>query len=208
MTTTSGHPATADRQTLRRHGRQVAPGEVIVARALEAVTGGAVAVPDPAAPVHLQFRRFAGCPVCNLHLRSIAQRYDEIVAAGLREVVVFHAPDHELAPHVDGLPFPVVADPDKVLYREFGVESSLRSLLDPRAWPGIVKAVAAALIAVLGGTGRAPRAMPHGGRFGLPADLLVDVDGRVLAVKYGTHANDQWSVDELLAHARDHRRGA
>jgi hypothetical protein len=28
----------------------------------------------------------------------------------------------------------------------------------------------------------------------------------VIAAKYGKHANDQWSVDELLAHARDAAR--
>jgi hypothetical protein len=35
----------------------------------------------------------------------------------------------------------------------------------------------------------------------LPADFLIGSDGRVLARKLGTHANDQWSVDEVLAHA-------
>jgi hypothetical protein len=28
-------------------------------------------------------RRFAGCPICNLHLREIARRHDELVAAGI-----------------------------------------------------------------------------------------------------------------------------
>ena len=43
---------------------------------------------------------------------------------------------------------------------------------------------------------------PHGGRFGLPADFLVGTGGRILAVKYGQHADDHWTVDELLALAR------
>jgi hypothetical protein len=29
-------------------------------------------------------------------------------------------------------------------------------------------------------------------------DLLISRDGQVAAVKYGIHAYDQWSVDELL----------
>jgi hypothetical protein len=37
------------------------------------------------------------------------------------------------------------------------------------------------------------------GSFGLPADFLVGPDGIVRAVKYGVHADDQWSVDEVLA---------
>lgn len=40
---------------------------------------------------------------------------------------------------------------------------------------------------------------------GLPADFLIAPDGRVLACTYGAHANDQWSVDDLLllAHLPD-----
>jgi len=96
--------------------------------------GEPVALPDPNLLVHLQFRRFAGCPVCNLHLRSIVQRYAEITSAGVREVVVFHSSAAELREHVAGLPFAVVPDPQKRLYREFGVESAKRALLSPRAW--------------------------------------------------------------------------
>jgi hypothetical protein len=44
-----------------------------------------------------------------------------------------------------------------------------------------------------------PSTNPHGGRFGLPADFLIAPDGRVLACKYGSHAYDQWSVDEIIA---------
>jgi hypothetical protein len=43
---------------------------------------------------------------------------------------------------------------------------------------------------------------PTGGRFGLPADLLIDEHGEVLAVKYGRHAYDQWSLGALLAPGR------
>ena len=46
------------------------------------------------------------------------------------------------------------------------------------------------------------KANPHGGRTDLPADFLIAPDGRVRACKYGAHANDQWSVDEMLALAR------
>ena len=80
----------------------------------------------------MQFRGFAGYPVCNLQLRSVVRRHDEILAASIREVVIFHSNQEELRPHVKGLPFAVVADPEKKLYVRFGVESGVRSLLDPR----------------------------------------------------------------------------
>ncbi len=172
----------------------------ISAREWETVLGGAVRVPDPLGLVHLQFRRFAGCPVCNLHLRSIVQRHDEITAHGITEVVVFHSSNAELRPHVADLPFAVVGDPRKRLYGEFGVESAARSVLDPRAWGAIARGVVRDLGPVL--RGRRPLPKPEGGRLGLPADFLIAPDGTVVAEKLGQHAYDQWSVDELLTHAQ------
>jgi hypothetical protein len=43
------------------------------------------------------------------------------------------------------------------------------------------------------GRERGPAATPHGGRLGLPADILIARDGRVAAAEYGEHAYDQWS---------------
>ena len=84
------------------------------------------------------------------------------------------------------------------LYKEFGVGSGLRALLNPRA-----------LLMVLPNVIRVfPRlpGMPPSGKsaLGLPADFLIASNGRVLACQYGAHADDQWSVDELLSLARQH----
>ena len=176
----------------------VRPGDVLSARELVSVSGERVRLPDEKDLVHLQLRRFAGCPICHLHLRSFVRRRDEVAAAGVREVVVFHSPVSELAPHANGFPFPLIADPERRLYRELGVESSPRALLDPRAWFSVVRAVALGTAAILLGRERPPSLAPHGGRLGLPGDFLIAGDGRVIACKYGEHADDQWSVDEVL----------
>ncbi len=109
-------------------------GTRVDARELETVRSERILIPDRAAIVHLQFRRFAGCPMCDLHLQSLVKQHKQIASAGVREVVIFHSSAEALAPYVRDLPFAVVADPAKRLYREFGVESSPRALLDPRAW--------------------------------------------------------------------------
>ncbi|WP_194815984.1 peroxiredoxin-like family protein [Nocardia sp. XZ_19_385] len=168
-------------------------------RVLTAVTGARIPIPDPDCLVHLQFRRFAGCPVCNLHLRSIVNRHPEITAANIREVVVFHSSADELRKYTADFPLDFIADPGRALYREFGVESGRRALLDPRAWPTILRGVVHTVIAVLRKRQIAPPGEPEGGRLGLPADFLIAPDGRVIASKHGVHADDQWSVDELLA---------
>ena len=178
-----------------------AVGSVVTPRELISVSGDAVPIPDPDRLVHLQFRRFAGCPICNVHLQSIVRRHDEITNAGIREVVVFHSTDQELRRYVGDLPFAVVGDPAKALYAEFGVGSSPRAVLDPRAVPPAL--VSMVRQGYWRNRGQKPVANlhPSGGHLGLPADFLIGSDGRVLACKRGTHANDQWSVDEVLTHA-------
>jgi peroxiredoxin len=175
--------------------RKLRPGAVISARELKTIRSKRIQLPDPAGVVHLQFRRYAGCPFCNLHLRSIVQRHQELVAAGIREVVVFQSSSAELLTHQGDVPFAVVADPARRLYAEFRVGSSPRAVLDPRAWLAGVRAV----------TGKRP-SLPASRQqaLGLPADFLVAADGHVLACKYGVHAYDQWSVDDLLQLAGHH----
>jgi peroxiredoxin len=170
---------------------------------LTGISEESITLPDPSSRLtHVQFRRFAGCPICNLHLRSITERLDEISAAGVREVVVFHSTPAELRKYEDGLPFPVVGDPEKELYRRFGVEASAKAILKPGAWRALPAGWwHAARTAITKRRALLP-ANPTNGNLGLPADILIDADGRVAAVKYGEHAYDQWSVDELLALTR------
>ncbi len=184
-----------------RHGAP-ACSRTVPLRCLITIAEQPIEIPDPTDLVHLQFRRFAGCPICHLHLRSFVRRRAELEAARVREVIVFHARADELRVHAGELPFAVIADPDKRLYREFGVTSARRALLDPRVWGTILVAVARSAVAIVRGGEHAPSLHPYGGRFGLPADFLIDPHGRVVACKYGVHADDQWSVDELLAAVR------
>jgi peroxiredoxin len=169
-------------------------GDAVPPLALKNIHDAPVPIPDAKAKwVHLQFRRFAGCPICNLHLQEFLRRDAEVKAAGIRETVVFHSPNEALLPYQGKFPFDVIGDPKKELYRRFGVESSLLAILDPRAWPAILKGNLAA---------DKPSGAPDGGPLGLPADFLIGPDGKVAASHYGKHAYDQWSVDELLALTR------
>jgi peroxiredoxin len=166
-----------------------------------ATSGEQIVIPDRDGRfVHLQFRRFAGCPICSLHLRSIVTRHDEIQLRGIREVVVFHSTVAELAKYQAELPFPLIADPERRLYQQFGVERRPGSLLSGRALRAVLVGQTAALAKRSTMRPVGP-VTPTGGPFGLPADFLIAPDGGAAAVKYGTNAYDQWTVDELLDHA-------
>jgi len=149
--------------------------------------------------VHLQFARFAGCPICNLHLRSFVRRSGEIAGAGIREIVVFHSSDEKLRKYESDLPFTLIGDPGKRLYRQFGVESALRALVHPRMWPLWPRFIWNNLRTAVGPQHLLAPVTPAGGLTGLPADFLIASDGTVIAAKYGKYAYDQWSVDDLLA---------
>jgi hypothetical protein len=163
------------------------PGDVTRHRELVTVHGDTLRVPDAVKPIHLQFRRYAGCPACNLHLRTFRRRHDEVVRAGIIEIAVFHSSAADLRAH--DLPFALIADPTRALYRAFGVDRSVRSVLDPRAWSAFARGLAA-FGPSIPRLGESP--------FGLPADFLIAAGGAIIDCKYGVHADDQWSVDELL----------
>jgi AhpC/TSA family len=168
-------------------------------RELMTIQGEPVQIPEPDRLVHLQFRRYAGCSICNMHLRSITQRHEEILAAGIREVVVFHSSAETMLEFQGELPFAVIGDPNNKLCAEFGVESSLKAVLNPRA-PLAGFRARSVVHSVRGAMGIGEK------HLGLPADFLIGHDGLVLAAKYGKHASDQWSVEELLELARSHGR--
>lgn len=164
-------------------------GDHIEPRELESINFGQISLPHESLITHIQFRRFAGCPICNLHLQSFNKRFTALEQAGIAEVVVFHSSKEDMLKYHADAPFPMIADPSKRLYKELGVESSLTSIMHPQAWLPAVKGLFANG-AALPGRGESP--------LGLPADFLIQSDGKILAAKYGQHADDHWSVDEVI----------
>src|SRR5204863_10123264 len=116
-------PAFADQSATSGTGDKARGGDAFPTLELTATSGQLITIPDTAGNfVHLQLRRFAGCPICNLHLRSLVARHGEIRSHGIREDVVFHSTATELAKYEAELPFPLIADPERELYRRLGVE--------------------------------------------------------------------------------------
>src|SRR6187551_932527 len=87
---------------------------------LQTIAGKDVPVPDPSGRfVHLQFRRFSGCPICNTHLRSLVKHRAKLTDHSIREVIFFHSSATELRIYEADIPFDLVADPERKYYRQF-----------------------------------------------------------------------------------------
>ena len=61
------------------------PGDIVPTRTMESVTGEPVRLLDLDRFVHLQFRRFVDCPICNTHIAELRRRAREIEAAGIKK---------------------------------------------------------------------------------------------------------------------------
>jgi peroxiredoxin len=144
--------------------------------------------------VLLKFYRFAECPICNLHLREFVRRHEEVAAAGLTVIVLFHSAESRLerTQGVD-LPFHLVADPDKQIFGAYGIEEALRGMFAGRVARDYGRAMAAGHFSRPFGY--------HGGIKGLPADFLIDRDGVIRLAHYGENYADSLDVDQVLAAA-------
>jgi hypothetical protein len=127
---------------------------------------------------------------------QLKNRKSEIEAAKILEVIVFYSDKKDMKEYLKEIPFLLVADPKRIWYEEFGVETSAKSVLNPMVWPHAVKGFILNI-------GRLFSLLPKKDEsmFGLPADFLIDENGVIRDLKYGTHAYDQWSVDELITKA-------
>ncbi|SDW81240.1 redoxin domain-containing protein [Marinobacter mobilis] len=164
-------------------------GENVSLAGLININDQPVSIPQDGKYTHLQFRRFAGCPVCNLHLQSFFRREDELKANNVHEVIVFHASKRSMLESVIDVPFDLIADPSRTLYKNFGVESSWKALFSCDVVKKAIKGIRKFGV-------KPPQSLEA--ELGLPADFLLDETGNILAVNYGTHADDQWSVDDVL----------
>jgi len=81
--------------------------------------------------VMLSFFRYASCPLCNLRVNSLIQRYHELNAAGLSIIAVFQSPVESIQKYVgrQDAPFPIIADPEQELYKLYGVTGSMLGML-------------------------------------------------------------------------------
>jgi len=150
----------------------------------------------------LSFYRFASCPFCNLRVHEMSQHYAEFHAQGLEMVAVFQSPADKILKYAGKVrhPFPIIADPDRRLYRAYGVETS---------WAGVARAMVTRfpdLLRAIFAEGFLPGTI-EGEIQRLPADFLIGPDGRVLHAYYGRDIGDHMPLQYIQRYLVDSRAG-
>jgi thioredoxin-dependent peroxiredoxin len=87
-------------------------------------------------------------------------------------------------------PFPIIPDPGHVIYRRYGVETSLHGFL-----LGLTLRMGKALKAI--GKGFLPGRM-EGSITLVPADFLIGPDGTILVAYYGKDISDHLPIEIIL----------
>ena len=138
----------------------------------------------------LSFHRYASCPLCNLRLHRLIGNLDRFADQGLQVLAVFQSSPESIKKYVgrQKAPFPLVADPEHVMYRAYGVETS---------WRGFVKGgLRVVSLARAMGLGYRPGQME--GRVALvPADFLIGPDLTVSRAYYGRDIGDHLPLSAI-----------
>ena len=142
----------------------------------------------------LAFFRDTNCPFCNFRIFQLTQRYKQYSDAGL-EVIAFFASSEEEVQHfvkVRPRPFTIVADPDNVAYKAYGIERS-----KARSAYGVLKRFKMWILGfkILGFEG-AMKNLQNPSDI-MPADFLVDEQGYIVETYYGKDAGDHIPLERI-----------
>jgi peroxiredoxin len=140
--------------------------------------------------VVLSFFRDAACPFCNYRVYELTHKYNDWKSAGVEVVVVFSDTSEQVRKHVarHPRPFKMLSDPNLELYNIYGVE---------RSFMAVVKAVFFKLPEILKGFAKGGRATKNPHMDIVPADFLIDVDGRVVELYYGKNTADHIPLERI-----------
>jgi peroxiredoxin Q/BCP len=149
----------------------------------------------------LAFFRNAACALCNLRVRDLMQQAPEWERQGLRVLTVFESPQASIAVHVGQQqpPFPIVADPDAVLYELYGVENSAAKVAATVAAGGTAARIAAAAEAGFALTREESANFDR-----MPAEFLIGPDLTVLHAHYASLITDHLATGEIEGIVRLH----
>lgn len=147
--------------------------------------------------VLVSFYRASVCPLCNLRLRYLIDRYDDYRQRGL-EVIAFFESSPELVRHYlerQRPPFPIIPDLKRAVYNLYGMESSLLGAAKARLFRGAAYREAARY--QIGGNFW-QNIIQMDGVFGRkPADFLLNADLTVQVAYYGHDAGDFMPFKEI-----------
>ena len=173
---------------------QIVTGDTAPQFTLPAIDGSTFNMADMKGKrVILTFFRFSTCPLCNMRIRRIIQRWNEFSKDAVM-VAVFDAKVGELQKRMKkhDAPFVVVADETYEQFNKNGVKKSFFKFM----W-GALRSPLTLLQATL--RGYVPLTLSISKLSTIPVDILIDEDGKVVEAHYCKDTADHLSLDRMIA---------
>lgn len=173
---------------------QIVTGDTAPQFTLPAIDGSTFNMADMKGKrVILTFFRFSTCPLCNMRIRRIVQRWNEFSKDAVM-VAVFDAKVGELQKRMKkhDAPFVVVADETYEQFNKNGVKKSFFKFM----W-GALRSPLTLLQATL--RGYVPLTLSISKLSTIPVDILIDEEGKVVEAHYCKDTADHLSLERMIA---------
>jgi peroxiredoxin len=145
----------------------------------------------------LSFYRNVSCPFCNRRIHQIMGNNLRLKASGVQLVFLFESSNEKLKSSVfhQGIsPWPLIGDPQKEIYKRYGVEQSTIKMMKTMFSSNLGQAKKDTKELNLPADKDASMNL-------MPADFLIDENFRIVKAHYGGHLDDHISIDEFKAFA-------
>jgi len=147
----------------------------------------------------VSFFRDVSCPFCNLRIRDLSKKREQLEAQGLYMIFFFESTPDQLnnSPfHKKASPIPLIGDPEMTTYKKFGVEQSTTKLLKTFLQGGIMKAKKDTKDFNI-----PDKKEKHTTLNLIPADFLIDENLVIQKAYYGEHLRDHLPTSEIVSFA-------
>lgn len=145
--------------------------------------------------VFLAFFRYASCPVCNFRMNEIIQNYEAIQAKGYVFIAVFESNNQTLQDYLKEteVPFSIVGDPELELYKKYGVQRSFWRMVGSMFNKKTKHDLKEGKVLVKG-----KNLKRDGNMSRIPADFILDENGKVTIAYYGKNISDHLPLETIL----------
>ncbi|MEO7065307.1 MAG: redoxin family protein [Rhodanobacter sp.] len=168
--------------------RLLAPGKAPQIHLLD-IHGQPIVIGGNGRRTLLSFFRDAACPFCNFRIYELTDHHKALSALGLDIIAVFSASQADVLRFAGhrARPFVIAADPTSAAHEAYGVERSF--------WRKL-KAIVTRIPTLIKGLRLVGWAGLNTGNL-MPADFLIDEDGRIVETYYGSDAGDRIPIERI-----------
>lgn len=145
----------------------------------------------------LSFYRNVSCPFCNRRVHQIMGNNVRLKSSGVQLIFMFESSSDKLKSSVfhQGIsPWPLIGDPEKKVYKLYGVEQSTLKMMKTMLVANVAQAKKDTKDLNLPKDKDATMNL-------IPADFFIDENFKIVKAHYGKHLDDHVDIGELKAFA-------